>query len=77
MMHFASITQECSVTQCLTTISSLGEGCALQDLDYRLQVVPVNGADVVEAELLEQRRSAAADHAARILIDLCRRLLRS
>ena len=54
-----------------------GGGRTLQHGDDEVEVVAVDGADVVQAELLEQRGAAPADHAARVLVDLCRRLLRA
>jgi hypothetical protein len=47
----------------------------LQNSHQVLQVVAVHGADVVQTELLEQRRAAAGDHAARVLVNLRRHLL--
>lgn len=35
----------------------------------------VHGADVIEAQLLEQRAAGAADHAACVLVNLGRRVL--
>lgn len=47
----------------------------LEDGDEVLDVVAVDGADVVEAELLEERGAAAADHAAGVLVHLRRQLV--
>ena len=39
------------------------------------QAVAVDGPNVVEAELLKEGAAAARDHAAAVLVNLCRRLL--
>ena len=49
----------------------------LQDGDDGVQVVPVHGSDVVQAQLLKQRGPAATDHAARVLVNLRRGFLRT
>lgn len=46
-----------------------------EDGDEVIDVVAVDGADVVETELLEQRRPGAADHAAGVLVHLRRQLV--
>jgi hypothetical protein len=46
-----------------------------EDGDEVVDVVAVDGADVVEPELLEQRRAGAADHAAGVLVHLRRDLV--
>ena len=48
----------------------LGGADLRQHVDEILHVVSVDGPDVVEPELLEQRRARPADHAPRVLVDL-------
>ena len=51
-------------------------GPTLQDADKGVQVMPIQGADVVQPQLFKQGRPCARDHPTRILIDLGGRLLR-
>jgi hypothetical protein len=46
-----------------------------EHVNHVLQVVPVHWTDVVEAQLLEERTSCPANHAACILVYLGRRVL--
>jgi hypothetical protein len=53
----------------------LGSLNVVEDADEVVDVVAVDGADVVEAELLEKCGAAAADHAAGVLVHLRRQLV--
>jgi hypothetical protein len=53
----------------------LGALDVVEDADEVVDVVAVDGADVVEAELLEKCGAAAADHAAGVLVHLRRQLV--
>lgn len=53
----------------------LGALHLLEDGDEVVHVVAVDGADVVEAELLEQGRARPADHPASVLVNLGSQLM--
>jgi hypothetical protein len=53
----------------------LGALDVVEDGDEVVDVVAVDGADVVEAELLEERGAGPADHAAGVLVHLRRQLV--